>query len=536
MLNSQLPGLEEALKNLSDGLKEISAEFERITGTKGSQASIIDYVTAILDDFAYDCNEISERFSAFTTALENLGSLSTTVGAQPLELDYIVFGNNKDLDFVENNNFFKQTVFSIKTFLASFSSDYNSISADETEGKSITVWANVGRDQARTINNLIRNDYSAKYDSKINFSIVPGGEILIKASLAGKGPDVALMAGVPLELAARGALVPLTDYDLSPILDEFPEDIWTALTYNGEIYALPDTMIFHTLFYREDIFNEYGLSPSDTWDDFYKVIEELHKNQLKVGMPEINGANYGVSSGISIFSKLLLQNGGSYYTSDLKKTMFDTEEAFSAFEQWVEFHKTYGLPREYSFLSLFRTGEMPISIEGYTTYPAIAAAAPEIQGLWKMAPIPGTKKDDGTIDRSQYGTATGSYMLKSALEKGIDEEAFEFIRWWVSSDVQTTYAKELEATMGIAARYSTANLVTLQNLGWSESELEVLNSTIEDVQFAPQVPGNYLLQRSLTTAFRSAVSGKNRARRALTIANKEINDELARKREEFNLD
>ncbi len=51
-----------------------------------------------------------------------------------------------------------------------------------------------------------------------------------------------------------------------------------------------------------------------------------------------------------------------------------------------------------------------------------------------------------------------------------------------------------------------------------------------------EVPGNYLLKRSITSAFRSVMSGKNAARRALTIYNKDINDEIARKRQEFGLD
>ena len=110
------------------------------------------------------------------------------------------------------------------------------------------------------------------------------------------------------------------------------------------------------------------------------------------------------------------------------------------------------------------------------------------------------------------------------------------MKWWVSGDTQTKYGRELEATMGVAGRYTPANKIALNNLGWSTKEKEVLNRSLNEVVLVEQVPGNYLLQRSLTTAFRSAVTGKSRAKRALTIANKEINDELARKRQEFNLD
>lgn len=230
-----------------------------------------------------------------------------------------------------------------------------------------------------------------------------------------------------------------------------------------------------------------------------------------------------------------LQRGGSYYNDKRDKVLFNTEEAFSAFEEWVNIHKLYSNGREFDFYSRFRTGEMPLAIQLYTAYNQISSAAPEIQGLWDMATIPGTLKSDGTVDKTQAGTVTGCYMLKSAVKKGVDKEAFEFMRWWVSSDIQTKYGKELEATLGVAARHTPANIKALNNLGWSATEKVTLNKATDYVITLPQVPGNYLMQRSLTTAFRTAVMGKNRARRALTIANKEINDELTRKREEFGL-
>ena len=246
--------------------------------------------------------------------------------------------------------------------------------------------------------------------------------------------------------------------------------------------------------------------------------------------------NYGVSQGISIFNMFLLQKGGTYYNEARNKALFNTESAFEAFEEWVDLHKLYSNNREFDFYSRFRTGEMPLSIQLYSAYDQISSAAPEIQGLWAMVPIPGTAKPDGTVDKTQAGNVTGCYMLKSAVKKGIDKKAFEFMRWWVGSETQTKYGKELEATLGVAARYTPANTVALNNLGWSVAEKGVLNESLKYVITLPQIPGNYLMQRSLTTAFRSAVEGKNRSRRALTIANKEINDELTRKRAEFGLD
>lgn len=537
MLDSQLPELEPGLTAISKDLKRISKRFEEITGTKGSQASIIDYVVSVLDEFAYNCNDIPERLSAFQSALESLGSLITTISEMPLEVDYIVYGTDKDIPKA-NSGWFTQFVFSTKAFLATFSEDYNSVGGASSDKETLQIWVTTGRDQIKIINGLIRNDFAVKHpDIKLKLNIVALGGTLIKATLAGKGPDVALMAGTPLELAARDVLVELSPYGVTGEDDDYVDSIWNGMKYNGGIYALPETMSFEVLFYREDILKEMKIDKvPDTWDDFYDAMETLQKNNLKVGIPESNNANYGVSGGISIFAMLLLQNGGTYYNNTLTKALFDTEEALTAFESWVDLHKEYGNDREFSLYNRFRTGDMPLAISAYSTYNQIAAAAPEIQGLWSIAPIPATVRADGTVSRLKIGGVTGCYMLKSAVKKGIDDDAFTFMEWWTSSETQTQYGRELEATLGVSARYTPASISAINNLGWSSAEREILNESLKEIYVMDQVPGNYLLDRSLTTAFRDAVDGKDRPRRALTLANQDINKEITRKRKEFKLE
>lgn len=535
MLSSYFPELEQDLANLADELELLSDKFYEITQDEGSSVSILTYITSILREFSEDCNFIPERLTTFQGALEDLGTLVTTVGEQPLELDYIMFAALHEKAPKADNNWFKQAIFTLKAFFASFSEDYNSVGSSEDEA--IEVWVTTGRDQAKAINTLIRNEFTAKTGIKVNVSVVSLGTTLIKASLAGEGPDVALLAGVPMELAARNALVELTPYGVEELKGNYNETIWNAMSYNHGVYALPETMNFKVMFYRQDILEDLDLAIPETWEEFYHVMEVLQKNNYTVGLPELNAANYGVSSGIPLFASMLLQNGGEFYNELLTEVEFDTEVAFDTFEKWVELYRTYGISREYSFYNRFRTGDMPIGIEMYATYSSIAAAAPEIEGLWTIAPIPGTAKEDGNIDRTQYvGEVSGCYMLKSAVEKGIDKEAYELMKWWTSVETQTSYAKELEATLGIAGRYTPASKEVLNSIGWSSSELEVMNATMDSCYVIEKVPGDVLLQRSITTAFRNAYEDVYSPRYALSVANREINNELLRKRIEFGME
>ncbi len=535
-LDKQIPDLEANLGSISDFINKTADRVEQINGTRGSQAAVLDYVTKILKQLAADPDSIPERLATLKDAIDNLGSLILTLGKQPLELDYIAFLPEGAKIPQAEAGFFADVDYSFKQFVSSFFEQYSFVHANANQkATSIKVWVSTGRDQAQIVKNLIKNSFTKQTGIQIDLNMVDTGATLIKATLAGKGPDAALMAGVPLDLACRGALVNLSDYDLSDVLGQFYPQTLIPLQYNGGLYALPEIETFDVLFYRTDVFADMGLKPPATWEDFYTVMEDLQKSNLEVGIPEINSLNMGVSDGIATFDKFLLQAGGTYYDSKNKISLFDSREAYAAFEKWVKLYRQYGLNRQYDFYSRFRTGEMPMAIQNYATFNQLMQAAPELQGLWTIAPIPGTQKADGSIDRSETGNVAGCFMLNSAKKKGIDKEALKFLKWWVSAGTQTAYGNELEAILGVAARYTPANKEVLTRLGWSDSDLTVLTNQMKWVRPIQQVPGNYMVGRSLTTAFRSAVTGQNNIQQALTICTKNLTDDLTRKRREFNL-
>ena len=51
-----------------------------------------------------------------------------------------------------------------------------------------------------------------------------------------------------------------------------------------------------------------------------------------------------------------------------------------------------------------------------------------------------------------------------------------------------------------------------------------------------EIPGNYYISRSLTSALRLSIDNDVSARRELLLYNEEINTEITRKRKEFHLE
>ena len=542
-LEETVPGLIDDMKAVREKLDGLYKTIEEITGTGGSQASVVREMSVILGQFIKKPLSISTRITGFKDTIESLGSVILTLSEQPLELDYIVVSSKSDLPGVKAG-FFESLTYGVKGFIASFVEDYNSVGSASDDGNAksqVTVWLSNGRDQAQILKNLIDNKFTPNTGIGVSMSIVStaagtSSSPLVQATLAGKGPDVALFTpkDTPINLAMRGALVDVSELNgFKEVYDDFYPSAWVPYEYCGGHYAVPETQNYEMLFYRKDIFEELDISIPQTWDEFYTVVELLQKNNLGVGILETNALNAGISSGISFFEKQLLQNGGAYYTKDLKKTAFDTTVAVDAFKAWTDLYSEYGLDRSFDFFNRFRTGEMPIGIMSYPTYNQLYAAAPEIRGLWGFAQIPGTRLADGSIDRTETSAGTAAILLRDSKVKN---DAWEFIKWWVSSDVQASYGTELEATLGVAARYDTANVEAFRSMGWSETEAQTLISQWERVTDIPQIPGNYFVSRCLTNAFRTVVDDGVNEVRTLNIYNKEMNAEIARKRAEFGLD
>ena len=532
-LSEQIPELEKTLKAIHKNLVIISNNYEKVFKSSSSRLSAILEVADMIYDLAERTDTITTRLDTFQSNIESLGSLIMDLQQQPLELDYLVFTSEDSKIPSCKQKFFKSLAFSIKKLVNSYVADYDTLN----ENQRLDVWISTGRDQAQIIERMINEDFSLKTNTKVKLSIVDTGTTLIQATLAGKGPDIALSIAQDfiVNLAMRDALVDITDYDFGSLRSQTTEAAWTPLYYNRRLYALPEAEVFDVIFYRTDIFNELGLDVPNTWDEFYGVIKALQSNSLEVGLQEINSANAGVSAGIATFNKLLFQRGGTYYNDDLSKTLFNTKVAYEAFTEWTEFYTVYGLDRDFNFFNRFRSGTMPIGITGYTQYGQLMGAAPEIRGNWSMALIPGTKNEDGSIDRTQSSSVTGCMILKKAESKKLKNEAVEFLKWWTSDSVQARYGNEIESMMGITARYSPSSLAAVKNLKWTKEELAILEESRSSIYNVPEVPGNYLIARSITSAFRDTVAGKNEPWRSLMIYNNEINSEIQRKREEFGL-
>lgn len=534
-LEKEIPDLLPSMQENSSTLSREADRLEGATGKSGSEAALLRAIAAQMDSFVAAPDTIPGRLDKFKSNVSSLSSWILKLKEQPLEIDYItVLAPEKQFPKAKAA-FVQQFKVDIQAFFSSFTHNYAMIGDVHNSEKSITVWVNGGRDQAQVIKGMIDDLFTPKTGIQANLSLVESA--LVEATLAGKGPDVALHVAnsEPVNLAIRGALTDLSQFpDFQEVNQRFNPQAIVPYEFQGKYYALPVTQNFNMMFYRKDIFDELGIKAPQTWEEFYSIIPFIQKNNMTIGLPAIKKDNKSVdSSSTAIFETLLWQYGGAFYKPGLRETALDQPEALQAFQDWVGFYNRFKFPLNYDFYNRFRTGEMPLAVEPYTMFNKLSVAAPEIRGLWDMVPVPGTRKPGGKLDRSVAASGTGTVMFSKTKDK---EAAWEFMKWWTGAEAQARYGRELEALMGTAARYDTANIEAFGQLPWSPQQYKTLISQWNEVKEMPQVPGSYYVSRHLANAFRRVNFYWENPRETLFHYNKEINKEIQRKREEFGLD
>ncbi|MBQ3912810.1 MAG: extracellular solute-binding protein [Lachnospiraceae bacterium] len=515
-------------------LKEMVSEYSK--GRKGSETQAIDNLINQLARMTEKPESIAKQWTAFKDNIVSLSSWILTMSEQPLEIDYMLVCGSATGEPKVNPGFFASLFHELKQFGASFVEDYDSIGEiydDSTEvldvwiladGTNITSMTGGGRDQATVIKTLVDNYFVPEKGIPVNIKLV-NKDVLLSATLAGKGPDVALnVAGIePMNYALRNAVVDLTQFDdFEEVKKRFYSEAFDQFTLEGGVYALPQTMSFHVMFYRADILDELGLEVPTTWDEFYRCLAVIQKNNM----------NIGIFPDWTTFAMFLYQHDGQYYTEDSMHSALDTENAIAAFKQWSGNYVNYGMPVSYDMASRFRTGEMPLAIGDYTQYNYLSVFAPEIKGDWAFTLVPGFEREDGTIDHSVSAWETACVIMATSKRQ---EKGWEFLKWWMSDYTQTEYGNEIENVLGVAGRVATANMNALENLPWATADYRELTRQLSWVKALPQVPGGYFTERHIKNAFYTVYNNNEDPRETLQDYVKQINYEISRKRLEFGL-
>ena len=527
----------EAMDLESKRLYKIVDDIVATTGEQSDRAASALTLAVQLEQFVENNDRITESFSNFKDNITSLGTAMQNMSESKLDVDLIMITGEKAEIPSVHENFFESVAHEVRSCVSSFFVDYNSLGNKyDASDDVLDIWITTGRDQSTVLKTMVDDTFTAESGIKVNIKLVQADAILT-AVVAGNGPDIVLSVSgwFAVNYAMRNAVEDLTQFaDYEEVVKPFYQSILDPLTYNNGshigVYGLPETQDFPLLFYRTDVMEEMDLKVPETWEELIAELPTIQGDSLTVAIPFPDIA----IADTSVLNTMIYQNGGEIYDKEAKRTLIDSEAGVAAFKQYVSLYNDYGLPTIFDFVSRFRSGEMPMGVASYATYNTLMISAPEIRGLWDFTLVPGTVQEDGSIDRTAHTAGLCCMMIKTDDEK-VRNNAWEFMKWWVSADAQVRFGREMESVLGASARYQTANRDALRRLAWSNEQLAVLEEQMAHTHGFPEIAGGYSTTRHMTNAIRRVITTKEDPRETLLTYARTINEEIRIKRQEFNL-
>lgn len=538
-LDKQIP---DAIDRILDSAARLRAEYQRlkaITGRAPDAAANLIVSAEQLEALAEEPEMLPLRYTQLSvdsgSISEVIGNVILSLQDEPLQIDKIFITSPGHPLPPGKSSFAARTWVTIKNFVQSFFKNYNAVGLGGED--TLEIWVGRGRDFVSVMQQLTDQWFTPQTGIKVAFSLMPREDQLILANSNGTPPDLAASVWytTPFNLASRGALVDLTQFpDFDEVAARFHPGAFLSYHYLDGVYAMPETQNFWVLFYRKDIVEELGIELPDTWDDVVELLPLLQQMGMNFYIPVSAGT--GIKA-LNVMAPFFYQADAELYSPDGLRTSLLTPEALTGFRRLTDLYTVYALDNFVAwFFQNFRSGDIPLGVSDYNTFVQLKAAAPELRELWGIAPMPGVKKDDGETVRWAPGAMQSIIMFELSDHK---EEAWEWIKWWTSAEVQARFGNEVEAMFSVAYRWNTANLAAITQIPWTLEELETIKEQWRWLKDVPQVPGGYILERELSFAWNRVVigtaSGAQNTRLALHEADRNVRRELLRKQLEFGL-
>jgi ABC-type glycerol-3-phosphate transport system substrate-binding protein len=484
-----------------------------------------------LNDIANDINSLPSKMVQFSdgdsSVNQMLGQMVSQLMRSNLELERIIVHGDVSLPR-PYATIFTSVFEGTKRLVLSFVNNPYSVNNSDED---LNVWVNYPRQYIEIMQIMI--DQSFNGDRKVTLSQMPDQNKLILSNTSGKSPDVAIGVDhwIPYEFSIRGAAVDLRQFEgYEEVVSRFSKGALIPYAFEDGMYGLPSTQNFWVTFYRNDILNSIGVETiPNTWDDVIDSLPLLQSYGLNYFVPlaQFSGLKPFVATIPYVY-----QFGGNLYTENGMQTGINSTETLEGMELMSELFTLYNVPKFVgNFFNSFRYGTLPIGIGDLSTYILLNSAADELDGLWSMAPHPGVLDPETNIVNRYASVGAQSNMILS--QSTYQDEAWAFLDWWSSTEVQAEFALTLLSTYGKQYFWNTANLEAFNLIPMPRQHKEVIQAQWEYAIEAPRIPGSYMVEREMSNAWTNIVFNGVNPRQALDEAVRIANREILYKMAEF---
>lgn len=280
-------------------------------------------------------------------------------------------------------------------------------------------------------------------------------EVIDVSTGAGAYDVIAIDSVFIPEFAKAGWITPLEPYlDASYNVEDISAFVRGLLSYEGKIYAGPVYSEATQLMYRKDLFEEAGLQPPQTMEE-YEAYAKKFTNPPDLFGVAMRGLR-GNGMNIYIWSEWLWSYGGKYFDENWNP-VFNSPEGVLATENYAKLLQNYGPPGVATYgwddvQNAFTSGKVAMIIDATNFYTRIEDPTKSaIAGKIGYAVVPAGPAGRFPGNYS-LGFAISAVGAKTDQEKGA---AAEFIKWATSQDIELS--KALQANIISVTRDSVFN-------------------------------------------------------------------------------
>lgn len=529
-VESYLPGV---VQQLADAKEELLAVYDLLGTLQESEPAAalnIQRAANNLEQILDEPDKIPAKLSLLSegsgSATQQLADQIDILNDQGLTIDAIYI-QSQPFDQPENAGLITRVVDSVKRF-------FHALAVDESSGDDeqvLEVWINRPLQYMEVLQALADTDFTPKTGISVRFSLMPSEQRIILSNATDMAPDVVmgLATNTPFDLGLRGAVMDLTQFEgYAQLMEQYNPQSMTPYILGDQVFGATETQDFYVLIYRKDILERLDLEIPTTWDEVRDMMPVLQRNSMNFYL-QLSG--YTGTKPLYTTAPFLMQAGGSIYDETGAATGINSPEALQGFETLTDLYRLYSVqPTVASFYNSFRYGQIPLGIGSFSDYVRIKNAAPEIADQWAVAPAPGFQDENGVIHNGTTGASSACAILSGT---DMPQESWEFLRWWLSAQTQTTFGNTLQTTYGPEYLWNSANIEAFAQLNFPKEDREVILEQWSQMQEIYRHPALYAVERELSNAWQQVVNENVPERIALDEAALNINREFQRKLQEF---
>ncbi|WP_461163181.1 ABC transporter substrate-binding protein [Arthrobacter sp. R4-81] len=242
---------------------------------------------------------------------------------------------------------------------------------------------------------------------------------------AGNAPDVITVEYPRVaEMASQGVLKDISNEAGDLVKDSFSESTQSLVNFGGSTWSVPLDAGVLQMYYRADLFEQYGIAVPKTWDEYKAAAEKVAAADPNVRL----GAS--AVGDPALYAALAWQNGAKWgaLDGDSWKVDIDTEETKEALK----------VQQDLVDAKLLWTGDAPVlqqkqaagqllSVISGSWYGAgLQATYADQAGKWRVAPVPAPTSEPAS---ALYGGSTfGISENSTKAEAGV-----KFIEWMTTN-------------------------------------------------------------------------------------------------------